>query len=124
MKTIIRALSVLLIFALVVSCSKDKEVRPTSTVLFYAKSTASIGSYVEVEFNGTVIGRLTSRFAANASPTCSDSPSSRLIKVANVEVGVEQRATFRRNDGAVLAQGTFMIDPSITKEECWTVWVD
>jgi hypothetical protein len=124
MKTIIRALSVFLMLLSVVSCSKNKEVKPTSTVLFYAKSTASIGSYVEVELNGTVIGRLTSRFAANASPTCADSPSSRLIKVANVEVGVEQRAVFRRNDGAVVAQGPFTIDPSIKSEECWTVWID
>ncbi len=112
-------LLILFVMLAMFSCSKKEDAKPTSSVLFYAKSTANIAQYADVEFNGTIVGRLTGRLTTE--PNCTDAPSSRLIKVTNVEIGVEHKYQFIYSDGTT-NNATFTIPATIQSTQCWTIF--
>ncbi len=103
------------------SCSKKEDAKPTSSVLFYIKSTATLTSYVDVELNGKNVGRITAK--SSTTPNCTDATNNRMIKVSGVEVGVEQSVRYLFSDNRII-EGKFTIAATITSEQCWTSFVE
>jgi hypothetical protein len=107
----------LVLLGLGTSCSKKEEVKPTTDLLIYIRSTARIEQFVEVEFNGRVVGRLTN--TRRNAPTCDESPSSSLLIVPGIEMGIEHRIKFVFVDRSVL-EDKFIAPTTLQDNECWT----
>jgi hypothetical protein len=121
MKKFRLAFLVLFVSMVIFSCSKKEDAKPTSSVLFFIKSTATLTSYVDVEFNGKNIGRITAK--SSAEPNCTDATNNRIIKVSGVEVEVEQIVRFLFSDNRII-EGKFTIPSTITSNQCWSSFVE
>ncbi len=99
------------------SCSKKEEVKPTATVLFFIKSSVNIGNGADLEFNGSIVGRITRTLTTQ--PDCNASTSSSVIKITNVEIGVEHRYRFISVNGNSSNMFTFTIPTTFQPDkEC------
>ncbi len=106
------------------SCSKKEEVKPTATVLFFIKDSPNIniGNGADLEFNGTIVGRITRTL--NTQPNCNASTSNSVIKIANVEIGVEHTYRFILSNGISSRIFTFTIPTAPSKDGCWLQWIE